>query len=168
MNPLILTLPPLPRQLPKTNADWERLLNVFQSWQTAIQNIGVPQSVPFDAANFSGNGSMTWTVVSAGQSTFWYALVGQLLVVNFDVSGTAGGTPDSQLLITVPGNFTVLAGAINPVLVVTNGTAAIGYAFASISTPTVIAVLNSAAGNVDWTAGTVEVYGQIAFQVSPL
>jgi len=31
-----LNLPPLPQQLPRTQSDWERFVNVFQSWATFL------------------------------------------------------------------------------------------------------------------------------------
>lgn len=43
-------LPPLPQQLPKTQQDWDRFINVMQQWQQSVQIAPVVQKFP------TGNG----------------------------------------------------------------------------------------------------------------
>jgi len=62
---------------------------------------GFPQlsDVPFDATNFGATGSMTWTVGSADQVTYQFAILGSLLFIWLRLlNTTVGGTVASQNL----------------------------------------------------------------------
>jgi hypothetical protein len=66
--------------------------------------------VNFAAGNFTANGAMTWTVASARSGDLSaYSIVGKTLTIWFSITGTVGGTPNSQLLIAIPGGFTAAA-----------------------------------------------------------
>jgi hypothetical protein len=59
--------------------------------------------IPYNAANFTASGAMTWTVTSGGQYSFKYALVGKIVVLYFDIgASTVGGTPGTQLILKLP------------------------------------------------------------------
>jgi len=66
---------------------------------------GGPQftSVPFNASDFFGSGSMTWTVSSGNVQTFQYVIIGNMMTINFSIANTSvGGTPDTALRIKIP------------------------------------------------------------------
>jgi hypothetical protein len=64
--------------------------------------------VAFSAGNFTGSGSMTWTVESGDQDIFQYTITGDVMTVSFDIATTTvGGTLDTQLEIAIPGGVTV-------------------------------------------------------------
>mgnify|MGYP001611599164 CR=1 FL=1 len=63
-------------------------------------------AIPFLAANFSGNGSMTWTVELADQVTAAYTLVGTTMTLSLAViTSTVGGTPNTALFYALPAGF---------------------------------------------------------------
>lgn len=61
---MALTLPQLPQQLPKTQADWQRFLNTLQQWANAITAIPQGPTVVIVTAKLTSGGttgSMTFT-----------------------------------------------------------------------------------------------------------
>ena len=84
------------------------VVNNTNVW-TPIQSYigGAWSSVAFNAANFTGNGSMTWTVASGDQSTYAYVEIGKTMIVSFDIlTTTVGGTPNPLLMIAIPNGRT--------------------------------------------------------------
>jgi len=63
-------------------------------------------SIPYNAANFTTGGAMTWTVTAGNQVSFAYLRMGHGILLNIALEGTTiGGTPDLVLAITLP--FTI-------------------------------------------------------------
>ena len=63
--------------------------------------------VPFSAANFTANGTMTWTVAAGDQVIYRYALVGKTVTVNLNLSTTSiGGTVNTTLYLALPAALT--------------------------------------------------------------
>ena len=89
-----------------TTARW-RLVNHQGGWL----------SVAYSAGNFTGSGSMTWSVDSADQDVFRYAVSGKTMIITFRITATdVGGTAALFLHITIPGGFSATgrgASAIN-------------------------------------------------------
>ena len=64
-------------------------------------------NVAFNAANFTANGAMTWTVASGDQSTYAYSTIGTTMHLKVQVlTSSIGGTPSTALRIAIPGGFT--------------------------------------------------------------
>ena len=64
-------------------------------------------SVAFSAGNFTGDGTITWTVGSSDQETYAYTLIGKTMTVAWRlVSTSTGGTGSTSLQIAIPGGFT--------------------------------------------------------------
>jgi hypothetical protein len=60
--------------------------------------------VPYDAANFSGSGKMTWHVPESGVTGYRYKMLGtdtMVIIVALEV-GTVGGVPDTELRLKIP------------------------------------------------------------------
>lgn len=92
--------------------DGGRLLLVYdgttQRWRGSLISPGGFIAIPFDAANYTGNNSMTWTVESADQGTLVYQQLGKMLRVCGNIANTTvGGTISSSLQITLPNSFVV-------------------------------------------------------------
>lgn len=83
--------------------------------------------VPFAAGNFTANSAMTWTV--AAQSLYSYTLIGHTLLLEVEVDSTSvGGTPNTDLLIAIPGGFTASRAGIGFIYYSDNGTRGVGLA----------------------------------------
>ena len=68
--------------------------------------IGEWTQVAFDAANFTGNNSMTWTVASGNVLTQRYMMVGKTMTLAFCLNATTpGGTADLALQMAIPGGY---------------------------------------------------------------
>ena len=120
----------------------------------------------FDAANFTANGSMTWTVGAGDVATYAYAIIGKIMHVSFRLgTTTVGGTPNYELRINIPGSKTATKTMVNPFYLLDNGTRGLGYAQVSAG-GTIIALTKSDASN--WTASTdnTEIFGQITFEIN--
>ena len=63
-------------------------------------------TVPFNASNFAGAGSMVWTV-TAGQVAFnAYTLIGKTMIWQLGIAGSSlSGTAATSLLLTIPGGL---------------------------------------------------------------
>lgn len=129
-------------------------------------NVGYPQAVAFAAGNFTGNGAMTWTVILAGQSTFTFSITGKTLTVWFNISGTVGGTPNTAVQIALPGGFSGAAVTSPGSCQVFNNGAWVATACQVTAFQSVIQIFSTPAGNVNFTAGTVNAVGQLQIQIS--
>jgi hypothetical protein len=121
----------------------------------------------FDAAVFTGNGAMTWTVASGDVSTLGYTRVGNTVTVSWALNTTTvGGTPNTGLQITIPGGFTAskIMWAMHRYRD-NAGASTIGFAFVAASGTTI--VLNKI-DQSNWTASADQTYshGQITFEVN--
>jgi hypothetical protein len=119
----------------------------------------------FDAGDYTGSGSMTWTVDSGDVTTMSYTLVGTTMVLSFFLTSTSvGGTPDSVLQIAIPGGFTAVSRMRNPINVLNGGAQSTGLAEVQASQPFVFVYKDFAA--TTYSAGATDVYGQITFEVA--
>lgn len=65
--------------------------------------------VAFNAANFTGNGGMTWLVAAGNQTTFAYQKVDKSAIFTICIDGTTiGGTISNLLFIQIPFTSTKL------------------------------------------------------------
>lgn len=128
--------------------------------------MGGTQSVAYAGGNFTGSGSITWTVASGDQVAYTYRLVGDTMWVNFDIATTTVSGTGTTLLIAVPGGKTIAEPAfLQPCAVGDNSaTFAMGLAFSSSSTKIGIAKADFS----NWSAATdtTAVSCQIHFKVS--
>lgn len=113
----------------------------------------------FSASDFTGNGSMTWTVASTDVAQISWKLTGKDLMLMFQVATTSvGGTPNNELRWTLPYGYAIetISGTPNPnaqfLRALNNGTAE-STGFTSITSDlTYIAFKRP--GNANWTAST--------------
>ncbi len=93
-----------------------RMLLVYDDtssrWRATVIAPGTPIDVAYASGNFTGSGSMTWTVAEADQDSFTYVQYGNMiLIIASFADTTVGGTPDTQLMTAMPGGFTIAADA---------------------------------------------------------
>lgn len=140
-----------------TSAHWVLVSHEQGAWITPS----------FDAATFTGDSSMTWTLTAPDVIANRYVVRGNTVTYIFRLNTTTvGGTPSTTLQITLPNSWTTTA-ANRPicacVLAVDNGGGGeMGYA--NIGATTVgILLLDSMA----WTAAanTTGVFGSVTFEI---
>lgn len=137
-----------------TKAVWDA---VGPAVDTAIAAaVGSWTDVAFVAGNFTGNGSMTWTVASGDVGRNRYMKIGKLLVWQLYLSTTTvGGTPNVALQVALPtGTFPTVTHASSVAYINDNGTIRDGYA--SPASGTLLGFFLSSGAN--WTASTDGTY----------
>jgi hypothetical protein len=82
-------------------------LRVLNPHANTTDNVGTNITVvnlnTFDAARFTGNGAMTWTVQVADVAAEWYSITGPFCLYTIQlITTTVGGTPNSTLSIKLP------------------------------------------------------------------
>lgn len=123
-------------------------------------------SVAFSAGNFTGNVLGTWTVASGDQASFRYVEIGKTMIVSVLINtSTVGGTPDSELRITVPNGRTIAGYATGPYVRQQAGTMAMGVWIAN-GGDTFIRLRTDLSGTV-WVASTDATYivGTFTFEI---
>jgi len=76
-------------------------------WRAQCIDPGAPIDVTFNAADYTGSGSMTWTVASGDVEMFRYQQMGRRLRIEMMLfTTTVGGTVSTTLQAKVPGGFT--------------------------------------------------------------
>jgi hypothetical protein len=124
---------------------------------------GTWTAVPFDAALYTGNGSMTVTVGT--QTTYAYVLMGKFLIVSVVLASvTVAGTPSTAIRIALPGSLVAARAMSAPIALTDNGTAAIGVARVSAG-GTVIEVKRVDGSAWTASAGTSGIEGSILLEV---
>lgn len=119
----------------------------------------------FNAGDFTGNGSMTWTLASGDVDTLAYTIQGKKMTVSFVLNTTTvGGTLNTNLQILIPASKTAAKSMVNPVYVFDNLVATTAYAQVNTA-GTTISIIKFGAGN--WNASTNQTYvlGQITFEI---
>ena len=133
---------------------------------TAIEY--VPWTTPaFDAANFTGNNSMTWTVGSGDVVTYMYTIIGNTMIINFYIiTSSVGGTPSTLLQIAIPASKTSIDDVYNACAIQDAGGAAAVGAVTVTPGGSVIRIQNLAGTN--WSAATnnTSLFGSITFGIN--
>jgi hypothetical protein len=140
-----------------TAARWRLLAHEQGAWITRT----------FAGGNFTGSGTMTWTVDSGDLLRDAYYLRGRTLSYAWYVqTSTVAGTPSTNLQITIPSGLTAVGVTVAPAWINDNGTKAIGVAFAGSPLTTVIGLTHADDG-ATWAGATntTHVRGSIAFEV---
>lgn len=141
---------------------------VKRTWFQFLQSLytrGFWNPVEHASTYYTANGSMTWTVQAADQTTFAFTQMGKTLVVAFVLtSTTVGGVANSTLQITIPKGHVAARTMVAPVWISDNGTATTGIATVTANS-TVIAIQRTDGANFALATNTTAVRGQITLEV---
>lgn len=97
-------------------------------WRQIGVEPGKPVAVTFAAGNFTGNGSMTWTVASGDQTTFTYQQRGKVVTIWLTLTQTTvAGTPNTLLQVALPNSFAATVQADAICMLVDNSTPALAW-----------------------------------------
>ena len=121
--------------------------------------VGAWTAIPYNAANFTGSGSMTWAVEAADVTFLRYVLLGKTCVVTFGLANTVvGGTLSTTLKITIP--ITVATTGYGLVRMQPAGQAwEVGVVDAAGTLLNITRTTIAA-----FTAGTTQIYGTVIFE----
>jgi hypothetical protein len=124
-------------------------------------------NVTHAGGNFTGSGSMTWTVASGDQLVYRYMNVGKTITVRWRIAtSTVGGTPGVALLIAIPAGYTANGDADGVHKYFDNGTRGFGSWY--VANGGSVIQLNLADETANWAASTDNTItvGQATFQVN--
>ncbi len=141
-----------------------------QRWRLVSHNQGAWISVPFNASDFSGSGSMTWAVDSADVPVHEYLLSGKVLMINYIIQNTdVGGTAANSLQVAIPAGHTAQTSCRMITLVDdAGGATAFGVVLSTIGSPTKVSFRRDAASS-NWTLTSGDntgVSGTVVFPVN--
>lgn len=129
----------------------------------------VPWTTPtFDAANFTGGGSQTWTVASGDITTFAYTIFGKTMTVSFFIATTTvGGTPNAALQIKIPASKTSTKRIFANIKTYNNAVEQTGVAEVLAGNTQIFLYTNTYFSGTNWSASTDNtwVVGSITFQI---
>lgn len=135
-----------------------------QRWKLARHHMGGWLTPTFNAGDFTGNGSMTWTVASGDVTLDTYTIIDRTMHWNFRyVTTTVGGTPNTDLRKTIPGGYTLATSFLTGNLGVDNGT---GIQIGMLYSGGFLVFYRFAGGN--WAASTnlTEINGCLALSLT--
>lgn len=141
---------------------------VASRWNVELISAGAPITVAFSAGDFTASGSMSWTVGAGDVTTFTYVQVGKMLHIHFYiVSTTVGGTPSTELRITIPGGYTSAKVALNTIQAGDNGSVGVGAVLVAAS-GTVLRCFKSMTSADNWSAATDATFvaGQVTIEIT--
>jgi hypothetical protein len=137
---------------------------IFERSRTT--RMGEWMSVTFNAANFTGNGSMTVTVASGDQVTYAYMLIGKTMKVSLVLNTfTIGGTPNTIVQVAIPGGFTATKAMGGPVFLVNNNVEEVGR-WEVAASGTVMQFRRLASANWTTAADVAYLRADVAFEVN--
>jgi hypothetical protein len=115
---------------------------------------GAWTTVSHTAGDFTGSGSMTWTVDAGDLDHFAYTIMGKTMVLALNViTSSVGGTPATLLLVKIPGGYKAKAGQKCAYESNDNGTRQIGTAFTAAASA-LISLRVTANTSTAWAAAT--------------
>lgn len=123
----------------------------------ANENFLGDNNYSFVAGDFTGAGAMTWTVAAGDVTSITWQIAGKdpdnrVMFLQFGLSATTvGGTPSTDLQLTLPGSVTVKRRAMGACYVSDNGTPGAGRWFAAAG-GTIVAFRRI--NNANWAAAT--------------
>lgn len=120
----------------------------------------------FDAANFTANGSMTWTVDAGDVITYAYTICGKTMTVAFSLNATTvGGTLNSRLYIAIPASKTATKTMTNNCATYQSGWLA-GLCSVDAGTTFIYITRDVVETNFEASTNGTLVKGQITFEIN--
>lgn len=116
-------------------------------------NVFEYRDIPYASTNFSGSGTITWSVASSDQVRFRFAVLGKVARIQVQLELTSVSGSGTELRVALP--FTTTAVQTIPVRSVDNGTFV--DAFASVSASQ-LAFITATGGNWSGSTNLTSVY----------
>ena len=119
--------------------------------------------VPFNAADFTAGGAMTWTVAS--QTNRRAKVAGSWLDMTAEITGTVGGTPSDQLRIALPFGKVGDGRSAGPFSYLDTGAAVVGGGVWIVTDGSAVIQLFKNYASAVWAAGSATVVGSFRVPV---
>lgn len=127
--------------------------------------IGEWTTPPYNAANFTGNGTMTWTVDSGDITALKYMMLGKTMLLAFYMGATSvGGVLSTPLKMLIPGGYIAAVNNLAPLLHNDAGAGNV-WGFMQTTPGGSYVDMYKLAGNWSASANSTSVFGQIAIEV---
>lgn len=139
------------------------------NWVLISYDQGVWITTPFNASDYTGNGTMTWTVIAANVITDRYRVSGNSLMWLLRVDNTnAGGVLNTELLRKIPGGFTTTV-SVPYFARISNrpGPAQLGMSFIDTPDSSHVAFFQDVVGGTNWnnTVNGIDVETSLVFEI---
>lgn len=135
-------------------------------WRLVAHEQGAFITPTFNAGNYTGTGSQTWTLDAADRDIFRYYLQGTRLHISVSIlNSSVGGTPSNGLVATIPLAFTSNGGHQGGMAVVDNSTGVAGRWFTTNAAST-ITFRRADAANWAAATNTTQVLAQVFLEVN--
>lgn len=121
-------------------------------------------AVTFNAGDYTGSGSMTWTLTSGDVGISKWVQIGKTMHVHLVITTTTvGGTPSTGLRVAIPGGVTVSGASRGVYWYSDNGTEGFG---GYVVNPTYIEFFKAGGGN--WAASTnnTSIFASVVFEIA--
>lgn len=131
--------------------------------------IGTVVNVPYNAGDYTGSGSLVWTVASGDVTDFSYCFLNDKYVnLNIRVEGTDISGTGTTLTIALPAAITPLKGAAGPCLIADNGSLSVlGFYSIAAGVPEISFLLSTVANFAASSGGTAVYPSSFTYQVAP-
>lgn len=127
--------------------------------------VGKWRPIRFSAANFTGNGTMTWTVTAPNVVTLAYMVIGKTMTIAFEINDTSvGGAVYTQLLMTLPAGVTATRTMRNQIRIKDNGVIRPGNATVETGNNRLIFAFNDFTASFGASTNATSVNGEITFE----
>lgn len=145
------------------------LLGLFGTGQNTIISdpaAGTLTQQPYNAGDFTANGSMNWTVEISDVTNLSYAIDGQKMDVIFDIRNTTvGGVLNNVLNIAIPGGKTAAKDTTTVIAIWDNGVRTSGLAYVTTG-GSIISIERLDGLNFSAAANNTQVKGQMVLQIA--
>jgi len=123
-------------------------------------------AVAFSAGNFTGSGTITWTVASGDQQTYAYTVKGKSVTLSWFINTSTVSGTGVELRIAIPAGMTSTRSVRSTYYYSDNGAEGIGLAWQIAGEGFVRLFKSNTASNWSAATDTTIVAGQITFEIS--
>jgi hypothetical protein len=135
-------------------------------WYMVAHEQGAWIPALYNAADYYGGGSMTWTVTAGNVQAFLYRLDGSQLQIQWSLnSTTVGGTVTADLYRVLPGGFTARA-TVSGTMPFANSTTGVGELIIVAATTSMLFRRAVFSGSSNWVLGGADMRGSISVVVN--
>lgn len=127
--------------------------------------MGAWTDIAHAGGNFTGSGTITWTVAAGDQTTLAYTRIGTSLIIAFEIVNTTVSGTGSELRIALPLSLTAAKAVLTACYIIDNGTRTTGWCGVG-SGSSYISINRTDNANFAASTDATSVYGTIIIPAS--